>query len=174
MKKITLVIITMVIVVAILAVMSIPPELAPDRITGYMMTMKKSDLMFVYEVMRYPASGEIIKPEGFNESIKVGIASDTDALNFGRVPGNGSYLKRYVHLNNTKEALKVSLKAYGNITPLIEFDENDFVLHKNESVEIGIVFNTVNAKAYGNYTGEIDIIFKKPQYGFLYSFLGWT
>ena len=164
-------------VVVAMVVLAMPPDLAPGKITGYFMTARVYDALFVYEIARYPAYGEILNLEVVNESIGIGLSSDTDALDFGKMPGNGSFSKKFILVNNTNnDAVLVSAKIYGNITPLISFDRNDFVLHINESAEIGAYFKTKTDNqsfGAGNYSGELDIVIKRPQYEVLYWFLGW-
>lgn len=172
-----IIILIVVIVIVALSLLSAPPNLAPETITEDISTMRKYDMFFVYEIIRYPAYGKIIESKVVNDTLSVGLASSTVSLDFGEVPTNGSYSKRLVMLNNTNNNTVVaSLQAYGNITPLISFDRNDIVLQKNQTEEISVYFLTkVNDEnmPLGVYKGEVDIIIKRPQHDFLYAFLGW-
>ncbi len=49
---------------------------------------------------------------------------------------------------------------------MIKFSDNNFLLSKDAPNPIEITLETKNSTLLGNYTGEIDIIVKKPKYGF--------
>lgn len=176
-SRITVIIIIVILAIVIMAFLSIQPNLTPETITEDIATMRKYDLFYVYEVIRYPAYGKVIEPEIVNETLGVGLASSTVSFDFGEVPTNGSYSKRLIILNNTNNnTVMASLQAYGNITPLINFERNNIILKKNETDELGVYFLTkVDDKNMptGVYIGEIDVVIKRPQYDFLYQFLGW-
>jgi hypothetical protein len=136
-----------------------PKEFVKEKnITDY------SNAFFYYKIIRYPTNIEIIQPQ---ENVNLGIATDPWNLNFGSIPGNGSYVKRYVSVTNLNEKYnKIRLKPYGNITSLLNFSKNDFTMNENESTVVEVTLNTNNAEI-GNYSGEIDAIIKVPKYDFL-------
>jgi hypothetical protein len=132
-----------------------------------------NDIFFTYQVTRYESGAEVSNRSG--GSTVVGITVDPWNLKFGIIPTGGSSGRRSMVLSNLQEkAGRVEMQAYGNITPMIEFEKNNFMLQKNESVKIEITFKTAASTAPGNYTGEIDVVIKKPRYDFLYSLLGWS
>ncbi len=133
------------------------------------------NLLFKFEVSRYQSDVEIIQYEENATRITVGITIDPWNLNFGIVPVGGSYGTRHVVLTNLKEdQAKASLKAYGNISPMINFARNDFVLKQYDNVTVDVVMKTTKLTTPGNYTGEIDIIIIRPKYRFLTPLLGYV
>jgi hypothetical protein len=127
-----------------------------------------SDIFFKYETSKYPSNAEITSSKNLNESITLGFVVDPWNLNFGIVPsGERNLVKRYIELTNSKnESAKINFKVYGNISPQISFSKNDFILQKNEKISIEVYFHT-NDAGIGNYSGEIDVIVKRPKYNFL-------
>jgi hypothetical protein len=124
-----------------------------------------SNLFFDYKIIRYPTSAEIVPVT--EENINLGIVTDPWNIKFGIIPGNGSYVKRYINIKNMNENFsKITLKTYGNITPLVNFSKNDFDLSGNESVAVEANLYTESAE-FGNYSGEIDVIIKTPKYDLL-------
>jgi len=85
-----------------------------------------SGLFFTYEATRYPSNVNITEPiEG---NITIGVVVDPWNLNFGMIPTGGNFGKRILILTNQQEKnVRVSLKAYGNIKPMVEFEKNDFL-----------------------------------------------
>lgn len=126
-----------------------------------------SNLLFDYEITRYPSSVDITTPVPEDENITVGFVVDPWNLKFGLVPGNGSYVKRNVVLTNLDEReTRVSLNSYGNISELVHFSKNDFILQMGENVSVDVYLFTNNTD-FGNYSGEIDVVAKKPIYSFI-------
>ncbi len=124
-----------------------------------------STLLFNYEIARYPSSVEITIID-VNETV-LGFVTDPWNLNFGMIPGNGSFVKRNIELANTDEKdIKIILKAYGNISSLVVFSKNNFILKPGEKVSIDIFLYSKNFEP-GNYSGEIDVIAQKDIYNFL-------
>ena len=144
-----------------------PPE--PKEIIINKTFLNYSNLFFNYKIIRYPTNVEIVSP--LESNLIIGIVSDPWNLNFGVIPGNGSYVTRYAGITNLKEKFnKIKLKAYGNITPLVNFNKNNFVLEENTSTAVEVNLFS-NYTAFGNYSGEIDVIIKVPKYNFLSVFL---
>ena len=125
---------------------------------------KYSDMFYDYEIIRYPSGAEILALEAPNQDVTLGFTLDPWNLDFGAVPGNGSYAKRFVNLTNAQSDTKVFLRAYGNITPMVGFSKNDFTLRKGEESVIEIYFRT-DSFGSGRYEGEIDVVVQKPKYG---------
>lgn len=138
---------------------------APEVFVENKTVSNYSTMFFDYEIVRYPSNAEIKNID--SEGIILGFVTDPWNLNFGVNPGNGSYSTRTIKLTNKKDKnVKIILKSYGNISDKIVFGKNDLVLAPNESVSIDIVFQSKNYSA-GNYSGEVDLIAKKPIYNFL-------
>jgi hypothetical protein len=141
-----------------------PPE--PKDFVKNKTNVNYSTLLFNYEIVRYPSSVEIKPLEDVNETV-LGFVVDPWNINFGIVPSNGSFIKRNIELTNLEEKnIKVILKAYGNISPLIVFSRNNIVLKPKEKVSIDIFSHSKNFEP-GNYSGEIDVIAQKGIYNFL-------
>lgn len=153
------IIIAIVILVLFLFVATLEPS-DPREMTNEKNISNYSNLFFDYKIIRYPTSVEIV-PET-EENINLGIVTDPWNIKFGIIPGNGSYAKRYVSINSNDGYSKIKLKAYGNITPLLNFSKNDFNLNGNESIAVEINLYT-NSAEFGNYSGEIDVIIKIPK-----------
>jgi len=137
----------------------------PKEFVNEKEVLNYSNLLFNYKIIRYPTSVEITPFSGGN--INLGVVGDLWNLKFGIIPGNNSYVKRYVGITNLEEKYnKVTLKAYGNISPLVNFSRNNFVLNENETSAIEVNLYT-DDKEVGNYTGEIDVIIKVPKYDFV-------
>jgi hypothetical protein len=76
---------------------------------------------------------------------------------------------RFINLANFKEKdAKISFKVYGNISPFVKFNKNDFILHPNENLTVEVSFHAEGVKI-GNYSGEIDVVVQRPKYDFLYA-----
>lgn len=121
------------------------------------------NMLFSYEINRYPARVQISNASGQN--ITLGFALDPGSIDFGIVPRGGNMGKRFITLQNVaEEQSKITLTAYGNIAPMVKFSDNNFLLQKGAPKPIEIILQTQNGTELGNYTGEIDIIVKKPKY----------
>ena len=130
------------------------------------------DSLFDYDILTYPSSAEVTAPVAANETLLIGFDIDTTNLNFGVIPGNGSFSKRFINMTNQIEkAVKISLKAQGAIYPYVNFSMNDFFLKGREKAVVKAYFYTAGAEA-GNYSGEIIVTIKKPKYDFIYLFWG--
>jgi hypothetical protein len=128
------------------------------------------DLLFNYDTIKYPSSAQVVAPIINNTTVQLGMNIDPTGINFGIIPGNGSFSKRFVNLTNTEDKdVKVFIETLGPIEPYVNFSMNDFVLRGKEKVVVKVYFYTTEA-AIGNYSGEIDIITKKPKYDFAYLF----
>lgn len=129
------------------------------------------DLLFSYEATKYPSGVEIIKPKLQESKLLVGLTVDPWDLKFGIIPSGGSFGTRHLILTNKQDKdVKVDLKVYGNISPMVSFSKNNFILSKNENVTIDVFCRTTDTTLDGNYTGEIDVIIKRPKYEFIYNF----
>ena len=128
-------------------------------------TERSENPLFFYEIIKYPSNVEIISKE--STSARVGIVGDPWNLNFGIFqPGiNG---KRFLNLANFKEQpYHVRLVSYGNISRMISFSENDFILYKGDEKKITVFLNSSLSIGPGNYTGEIDIISESTKIPYL-------
>ncbi len=131
---------------------------------------RSENLFFKYEITKYPSSVAILP--NLNTSMVLGFTVDPWNLDFGIIPTGGNFGKRGLILTNTEEKrAKIKLNVYGNITPMVSFSKNDFILDKGENVTIDVFMKTTNTTEPGNYTGEIDVVAIKPKYEILSGFL---
>jgi len=164
MKKLYILVLFLIILFSILVF-----YIRPTQKTGFVtnMTVEVSENpLFLYEIIKYPTNVEII-PAETGSSRKVGIAGDPWNVNFGVLqPGiNG---KRFLNIANYKEEpYHVRIVSFGNISPMITFSENDFMIYKSEEKQITVHLNSSLSSGPGNYTGEIDIISERSNIPFL-------
>lgn len=138
------------------------PPAPKDLVTNQTLATDEN-MLFSYEINRYPARVQISNVSGQN--ITLGFALDPGSLDFGIVPRGGNMGKRFITLQNVaEEKSEITLVAYGNIAPMVKFSDNNFLLQKGVPKPVEIILQTKNGTALGNYTGEIDIIVKKPKY----------
>jgi hypothetical protein len=135
-----------------------------NLITDFL-TEKTEKLFYVFKLEKnYEAKVSIVEQQNTFD-IFLGVTSDN--LEFGIIP-LGSVSKRFLNLANGNETNnKILLIATGNISPMVKFDKNNFVLHKNENATITVLLDSSLASNPGDYTGEVSIISKRPKFSFL-------
>jgi len=166
--KVAFAAIAVVIFLLFIFLISYKPE--PKEFVTNRTFLSYSDLLFNYEVSKYPSSVQVSSVKPTQEKITLGVVTDPWNLNFGIIPAGNNSVKRLIDLVNKKgKDAKVNLKAYGSISPFVIFSKNNFFLHPKENISVGIDFYAASAKI-GNYSGEIDVIVQRPKYDFLYNF----
>lgn len=133
--------------------------------------VKYSDSFFSYEATKYPSNVKIVSPNYEQRNMTLGLVTDPWNINFGIIPLGGYGTRHLAISNSEKNKVKIDFKVYGDISSIVRFSKNSFILKPNESVYIDIVLNTSLLNKEGNYSGEIDVVVKKPNFDFLYSFL---
>jgi hypothetical protein len=137
----------------------------PKEFVSEREVLNSSSMIFSYNIIRYPTSAEVLQYSG--ENISMGFVTDPWNIKFGSVIGNGTTVKRFIGIKSSAgKYSRINIRAYGNITPMVGFSKNNFILSENESVAIEVMFDTQNA-SYGNYSGEIDVVSKTPKYNLL-------
>jgi len=132
---------------------------------------KKSGIFFDYEITRYYAAAKVIEVKP-GENYTLGVVTDPWNLNFGEIPGGGSYARRFIDLQNLREKkVRVELYSIGNISKKVKFSEDSFWLNPNEKKRIDVYFFT-NETISGFFEGEIRVEVKIPKYDFIYSLYG--
>jgi len=140
----------------------------PKEFVKNMTTQSSEDLFFVYQTIRYPSNVEIIQFNPEEQGITIGLVVDPWNLNFGIVPNGGNAGRRFLVLTNLQDNdAKVEFDAYGNISSMVSFSKNNFILHKGEEVKIDITLATSGLTQPGNYTGEIDVTIKRSKFNFI-------
>ncbi|MFH8120342.1 MAG: hypothetical protein QXS37_06075 [Candidatus Aenigmatarchaeota archaeon] len=138
----------------------------PKSLVENMSFQKSSNFFFTFEVTSYPSKVEIIP---FEQNITVGLVADPWNLNFGIIPLPGYGRRQVVVSNFEKSRVRVYFKVYGEIKPFVRFSKENFILYPNQSETIIAFLNTSKASRVGNYSGQIDVIVKKPNFAFLES-----
>lgn len=157
----------LIVAIAILVLFSGYSE--PKKFVENMTYEKTSDLLFTYEITRYPSKVEIIPFE--EKNITVGLVADPWNLNFGVIP-LGGYGRRQIQISNFEDyKVRVYFKVYGQIKPLIKFSKDNFILSPKQSETVIVFLNTSKDIRVGNYSGQIDVIVKKPNFDFLYNLI---
>jgi len=131
-----------------------------DQSSGFFMDNK---------IVRYPTSANVSLLNLSDKNIKIGVAPQTYEINFGNVPQNIT-VRKFIKLNNTYNAdAKVCFIARGSIGPLIKTPEGkELVLLAHQDREVEIDFNSTEM---GLYSGEMDIVIRKPRYDFVTYFM---
>ena len=141
------------------------PEYRPQTFVKNQTLDTDENSLFTYEINRYPTSVQISNVT--EKNITIGFALDPGSINFGIVPTGGNSGKRFITLQNIADnPSKIMLYAYGNISEMVVFNDNNFLLSKESPKSIEIILQTENGTKLGNYSGEIDIIVKKPKNSF--------
>ena len=129
---------------------------------------KKSGILFDYEITKYYSAARVVEIRA-GENYTLGVVVDPWNLNFGEIPGGGSYGRRFIDLHNLRDKkVKIELSAVGNISKKIKFSENYFWLEPYEKKRIDVYFFT-NETRLGFFEGEIKVKVKIPKYDFVYS-----
>ena len=157
MTRIILTFVTIVILAFLLFVLQmIPTGLMFDKSVD-----SGQNLLLSYQTFYYQSNVTIVN---LTEGFIIGVVTDPDNLNFGKIPAGGSYGTRFINMTNSEdEKVFVKLGAYGNISHLVQFEKNNFFLNTGEAVELEIILNTTRATKTGDYTGVIELIIIKPR-----------
>jgi len=127
---------------------------------------KSQNIFFEIEKTRIPTKALVFNPR--EKNLTLGFSTEAYVLDFGIIPGNGSYSKKYLDLENFYEnRTKVEVKVFGNISSKIYLPLSNFWLEGKEKKRIEIYFFT-NQTISGYYEGEVDVIVKRPRYSFVY------
>ena len=140
--------------------------------TGFIANLlikRMENLVYVFELRNnYKTQVSILEQQNISD-IFLGVTVDN--LEFGEIPVN-SVIRRFLNLDNKDEIdYKVLLIVSGNISPMISFDKNDFILPKENNMTVTVILDSSIAPKPGNYTGEVSVLSKKPRFLFLSSFM---
>jgi hypothetical protein len=159
----------------VLAMLLLPLFLKPPIPSGRVdniTSVTRNSLYFDYEITQIPTGVEVTDYIGYSD-IEIGVNTDPWNLKFGIIPRGGNFGTREVTLENTEdEPAKVNLYVKGNITPLIVFDEEEFVLAPNEEHTFQVKLMTGTDTALGDYEGQIDIIVKRYRFKLMQNIFG--
>lgn len=144
----------------------IPPTFSQEYVKT-VTTERRENVLFVYEIIKYPTKVEIIDK---NSDFKIGISLDPWLIDFGSIE-EGMGGRRYINIVNDKDYVyKTRLTSFGNISKMIKFGNNNFLVESNKSLNVSV---SLNALSPGNYTGEIDIVLKRFKYPIFNWLLKW-
>lgn len=91
-------------------------------------------------------------------SKRIGLAADTNNLNFGMVSPGGSSTRQLMLYHNYTKPLKVLIVYSGSIAPILKPIE-PFYLQPNTQRNISIT--AYAPSRYGNYSGTVKVIYLK-------------
>ncbi|MBN2368754.1 hypothetical protein JXC34_07060 [Candidatus Woesearchaeota archaeon] len=95
------------------------------------------------------------------ETRKVGINTDTDALWFGRA-GPGSLSERRVNLTNEYDfPVTANVLLFGNISEFVSVSDNNFVLQPGGKKTLTYFLQTSFDTPPGDYSGHTRIVIKR-------------
>jgi hypothetical protein len=134
------------------------------------LTEKTGKLFYVFKLEKNYTTKVSIIEEKNTSNIFLGITGDN--LEFGVIPLK-AVSKRFFNLSNNDNVkdYKILLTVKGNISSMVNFDKNNFILRKEESATITVFLDSSLALKPGNYTGEISVISKRPKFSFLNNFI---
>ena len=152
--------------VVIFLVLGLLPPIYLTQVENYTFD-KYENLIYKYEVHRYPAKTIIVNYTG---NLTFGISSETNILHFGKVPlvKGVEKIRKMINLyNSNEEPVKILISFSGNISKLLSSSKNNFILNSqgNSTVEIALNLNRDDIKI-GTYSGEVRVLIIKPKWGF--------
>jgi uncharacterized membrane protein len=92
---------------------------------------------------------------------KTSFNLDQDALHFGGVYPGGSSTRNINVTNNKDYPLKVSISMSGKLGKWVLPEQNPVFLQPLEQKDIKFTATAPKDAAYGSYSGEITLIFRK-------------
>lgn len=144
----------------------IPVSLSQDYVKT-VTTERRENILFIYEIIKYPTYVEIIDKDS---DLSIGISLDPWLIDFGKI-NEGMSERRYINIKNDKDYIyKARLTSFGNISKMITFGKNNFLIESNEALNVSV---SLNAMTPGNYTGEINIVLKRFKYPIFNWLLKW-
>jgi uncharacterized membrane protein len=92
----------------------------------------------------------------------VGFDVSKDTLSFGMIMPGGSATRKIEVTNNDDVALKIQAKVSGDLRGWISFDmEQGMLIGSGEHKSIVASIMAPFGAGYGNYTGKVQIIFRR-------------
>lgn len=104
-------------------------------------------------VADYVVKGQVINVSTKNVT-KIGVSTDTDKLDFGRMIFNKTNATKLITITNPlRYPIILKFNIIGNISPMLYY-HHEYVIRPNESRNIPIKFVP---KSLGNFTGTLKI-----------------
>jgi hypothetical protein len=166
-NKTILFVILILLIICLIILISYNKPIIPREFVTNKTVERSENIFFMYETIKYPAIAYIRGFENDTSDIQVGISGETWYLNFGFMPLGVNQVKFFNLYNPREMGIKVGIVTYGNITNVLSFDKNNFIIKSNETANINIFLNTSKVTIPGKYVGEVDVNTIKPKYKFL-------
>jgi hypothetical protein len=139
----------------------------PESLVTKIERTESESLLFYKTYVRIPTRAIVIPMNKTNQTLKLGIDTDTNELNWGKIP-EGIKVVKLLDLKNPKKLDgKVNIFVYGDIKPYIVVDSK-FILKSRETRNMELSFKSDKV---GAYSGEIDVLVRVPKYDFILPFL---
>jgi len=110
-------------------------------------------------------SNDVVQKESlpifFKVAPYIGIAVDKDKLHFGAVPRGGRSNKKFFLYNNDTFDKQVSISSEGIAPSWIVISNDKFNLDSYENKTIFITVEIPDDAEYGNYTGNLNLTFRR-------------
>ena len=105
------------------------------------------------EIQKIPMDIKVQQKFGFN--------LDTDKLHFGGVFPGGSSERGVIIVNNRDFPLKARFYMSGEIGSWVKPEDNPIYLQPSENRTVKFTAKAPENAEFGNYTGEVTVVFKK-------------
>lgn len=123
---------------------------------------RSHNIFFDYTNIKYQAKVQVRAPE---ENITIGFSSVKDSIDFGLAVSGGSINRKFINITNgAGRDARVTIRKTGNISSMVSFGGNNFILKPGETRTVAIEL-TPGDSAAGNYTGMIDVELRKARFG---------
>ena len=128
-----------------------------------------SGLLIRNTIIRYAVKANVTILNTSNMNITVGVASQTDELNYGNLPQNIT-MRKFVDLNNSENSpVKICIIERGDVSGHLYVTQgNSMIIPAKEKGQLELGFNATDARVY---SGEMDIVVRKPKYDLLSYFV---
>jgi hypothetical protein len=129
--------------------------------------------LLINTIVRYAVKVNVTALDLSNRNITVGVASQTDELNFGNLPQNIT-MRKFLVLNNSENVpVKLCIVKRGDAAGNLHVAQGDSMIIPGKGrLELELNFN---ATQVGPYRGEIDLVVRKPRHEelkYFVSFIG--
>lgn len=143
---------------------------APQTYASAIVRENRQGIFFDTIVDRFPAKAVVSLPRVENQTLNMGLSTDTDKLDFGVVSQNQT-VRKFLNFGSQYPVLKACVVSYGGISQFITVDRQSFSIAEGETGESMLEFSSPDV---GNFTGEVDMITKRPKFDLLAPLLPWV
>jgi hypothetical protein len=127
--------------------------------------------LIINTIVRYAVKVNVTPLDLSNRNLTVGVASQTDELNFGNLPQNIT-MRKFLNLTNNEDSpVKICIVKRGDAVENLYVAQGDsMVIPGKERREVELNFNST---LVGPYRGELDLVVRKPRNDALKYFVSW-